>query len=150
MDRSRIPTNLAVCLTQAQRTTGCKKRHVDQKTQIALTKRVFAHLDKKTTDTADAIMSNPVASYASTDRLAGEIQKLFRREPLLMTMSCHIPEPGDYVTDDNTGVPILIVRGEDGRVRAFLNACPASRIAAGRRHRPGAQASDLPLPCLVL
>jgi len=96
---------------------------MDQATQIALAKRVFAHLEAKTTDLADAIMINPVSAYASPARLAQEKQKLFLEMPLLMTMSCHIPENGDFVTDDNTDVPILIVRGDDGKVRAFVNAC---------------------------
>ena len=96
---------------------------MDKATQIALAKRVFAHLEAKTTDLADDIMINPVAAYSSPERLALEKQKLFLALPLLMTMSCHIPENGDFVTDDSTDVPILIVRGDDGKVRAFVNAC---------------------------
>lgn len=106
---------------------------MDQQTQIALAKRVFQHLADKTTDTAAAIMRNPVSAYTSASRLAAEKRKLFLGQPLLMTMSCHIPEPGDYVTDDNTDVPILIVRGAGGAVRAFVNACPhrGSRLLDG-------------------
>ncbi|MBT3703965.1 MAG: Rieske 2Fe-2S domain-containing protein [Alphaproteobacteria bacterium] len=109
---------------------------MDHKTQIALTKRVFAHLDNKSTDTASAIMRNAATAYTSPDRLALETEKLFRQEPLLITMSCHMPAPGDYVTDDNTDVPILVVRGDDGQVRAFLNVCQhrASRLVNGSGH----------------
>src|SRR5262249_14908541 len=32
-------------------------------------------------------------------------------------------KPGDWRTDDLTGVPILVVRGRDGVLRAFLNVC---------------------------
>jgi len=96
---------------------------MDQQTQIALTKRILAHLAAGTTDLADEIMINPVSVYTSDARLAAEQQKLFLDAPLLTTMSCQIPENGDYVTDDTTGVPLLIVRGRDGVVRAFVNAC---------------------------
>jgi phenylpropionate dioxygenase-like ring-hydroxylating dioxygenase large terminal subunit len=93
---------------------------MDQATQIALTKRLFKHLADNTTDVGEAIMKNPVSAYASPQRLALEKQKLFLREPLLIALSCHIPEPGDYLTDDNADLP---AGGADGEVRAFVNAC---------------------------
>jgi phenylpropionate dioxygenase-like ring-hydroxylating dioxygenase large terminal subunit len=109
---------------------------MDQDTQIALAKRVFAHIDNKTTDLADGIMRNPASVYTSRDRLAAEQQKLFLAEPLLMALTCQMASPGDYVTDDNTGVPILLVRGDDNAVRAFHNVCQhrGSRLVEGHGH----------------
>ena len=34
-----------------------------------------------------------------------------------------VPNPGDYITFDFMDVPVLITRAEDGKVRAFTNAC---------------------------
>ncbi len=34
-----------------------------------------------------------------------------------------VPGPGDYVTFDDLGVPLLIVRGTDGQIRCFYNTC---------------------------
>ena len=34
-----------------------------------------------------------------------------------------VPNPGDYVTFDDLGVPLLIVRGTDGRINCFYNTC---------------------------
>ena len=34
-----------------------------------------------------------------------------------------VPEPGDYMTFDDLGVPLLIVRGTDGVIRCFYNTC---------------------------
>jgi phenylpropionate dioxygenase-like ring-hydroxylating dioxygenase large terminal subunit len=34
-----------------------------------------------------------------------------------------VPAPGDYVTFDDLGVPLLIVRGTDGTIRCFSNTC---------------------------
>ena len=47
------------------------------------------------------------------------------RERLLcmLAASAEIPNPGDYKTIEAVGVPILIVRGKDGVVRAFINSC---------------------------
>lgn len=52
-----------------------------------------------------------------------EKQAIFRRIPLMLAPGCEIPRPGDFKTMDIAGVPILVVRGKDGRARAFLNAC---------------------------
>jgi phenylpropionate dioxygenase-like ring-hydroxylating dioxygenase large terminal subunit len=42
--------------------------------------------------------------------------------------------PGDFVTHDHLGVPLLLVRNDDGELHAFLNVC---------RHR-GTRVEDLP------
>lgn len=34
-----------------------------------------------------------------------------------------VPNPGDYVTFDDLGVPILIVRGTDGEINGYYNTC---------------------------
>ena len=34
-----------------------------------------------------------------------------------------LPSPGSFVTHDASGVPLLVVRGDDGGVSAFLNVC---------------------------
>ncbi len=49
---------------------------------------------------------------------------------------CHVndvPEPGDYHTLDFLGEQVLVLRGDDGEVRSFHNACRhrAARLADG-------------------
>ena len=34
-----------------------------------------------------------------------------------------LPKPGDYLTEDVAGMPVLMTRGADGEVRAFANIC---------------------------
>ncbi len=46
-----------------------------------------------------------------------------------------IPEPGDFLTETIAGNPVLVVRADDGDVRAFYNVC---------RHRGGPLAME---PC---
>jgi phenylpropionate dioxygenase-like ring-hydroxylating dioxygenase large terminal subunit len=104
-----------------------------QSTQIALSKRLLAHLDAKTTDTVDAIAHNPVDAFTCTDRLEREWKQLFLGMPQYVGLSCLIREPGDFLTNDDLGVPILVTRDVDGRARAYLNVCRhrGARLAEG-------------------
>jgi phenylpropionate dioxygenase-like ring-hydroxylating dioxygenase large terminal subunit len=62
-----------------------------------------------------------------------EQQVLFRRHPILMGFASQWPAPGAFSTDDYAGVPILIARGRDGKLRAFLNVCRhrGAKVAQG-------------------
>jgi len=102
-------------------------------TQVDLTKRILTHIDNKTTDLAREVTRNPVTSYTCPDILAREQAVLFRDYPLLMGFSCQIPDAGDHLTDNKTGLPILVVRTGDGAVKAFLNVCRhrGNRVADG-------------------
>lgn len=95
---------------------------MQQTAQIDIARQVFAHLDGETTAHADAVTINSVTAYSCPDRLAKELQ-LIRSEPILVGLSTKIRNPGDYLTDSNTGIPVLVVRDHDGIVRAFVNAC---------------------------
>lgn len=91
--------------------------------QVALARELFAYIDAGSTCLADDIDTNPIDTYTDPARLAREMQILFRGYPLMMGLGCRIPEPGDYFTDENCGVPMVIVRDDAGEVRAFLNVC---------------------------
>ena len=64
----------------------------------------------------------PVASYLDPARFAAE-QALFRRLPVVVAASAELPSPGDFITHDWSGLPLLVARGEDGRARVMLNVC---------------------------
>jgi phenylpropionate dioxygenase-like ring-hydroxylating dioxygenase large terminal subunit len=104
--------------------------------QVKLAGELFEHMDAGTTCLADDIATNPIDRYTDARRLEREIQILFRHYPLMMGLSCRIPEPGDYFTDENCGLPLLVVRGYDGEVRAFLNVCRhrGAQVARGCGH----------------
>ena len=106
---------------------------MERELQVTLMRKVMAHIDAGTTDLAESVFRHPVSSYTDPARLAREQSRLFGQEPLLMAMSCQIPNAGDYITDDHSGIPIVVVRGEDGMVRAFRNACRhrGARVARG-------------------
>ena len=52
-----------------------------------------------------------------------------------------VREPGDYFTCQAGRVPIVVVRGKDGELRAFLNICPhrAHPVASGEGNRSSLQ-----------
>ena len=106
---------------------------MQHETQVKLARQALHLLDTKTNCLADTVVHNPVANYIDPDRLRREQALLFRGHPLVIGASCQLREPGDYVTDDFSGVPVLAVRGRDGAVRAFLNVCRhrGAKVAKG-------------------
>ena len=60
-----------------------------------------------------------------SDYFESERERIFRRVWLNVAREDEIPAPGDYIVCDieMVGCSILVVRGRDGRVRAFHNVC---------------------------
>ena len=84
--------------------------------------RIFDHIDNNTTDLGDEIWKEPVENYFSQQRFNQEIQ-LLRRLPVPFCSSAALPEKGSYIARQASGTPLLTVRGADGEVRSFINAC---------------------------
>jgi len=67
----------------------------------------------------------PIEPYISQEYFELERERIFRKVWLNVGREEEIPKPGDYLVKDlpvcNTS--ILVVRGKDGRVRAFHNVC---------------------------
>ncbi|HVN02406.1 MAG TPA: aromatic ring-hydroxylating dioxygenase subunit alpha [Caulobacteraceae bacterium] len=92
-------------------------------TRLGLGRRIVEHIRNGSSDLAEGPMRNDASVYTDPVRHAAERRRLFRETPLVACLSNDIREPGSFRTFDETGVPILIVRGRDGQVRAFLNVC---------------------------
>jgi phenylpropionate dioxygenase-like ring-hydroxylating dioxygenase large terminal subunit len=65
----------------------------------------------------------PAVDYVDPDRWRLEMEKVFRRLPLVLGFSAELREVGSYRALIVADVPILLTRGADGVVRAFLNVC---------------------------
>lgn len=52
-----------------------------------------------------------------------DMQQIFYREWLFAIPACEIPKSGDFVTHQVGAYGVIIVRGADGAIRAFHNAC---------------------------
>ena len=90
-------------------------------TQVVLIRRILAQMDAGTTDRGAGAVS-PVARYVSAQRLERE-RAMLRGHPLMVCAASQVANPGDWVTHDHSGVPMLVLRGQDGVLRAFINAC---------------------------
>lgn len=101
---------------------------------IALARRALAHLKARTTDQAPAPMRLEVDAYADPVRFGREIERIFMRLPLGLALSLELPEPGSFRVVDVMRTPVLLVRGEDGVARAFLNACRHRGAPICERH----------------
>ena len=97
-----------------------------------MAQRVLDHVAAGTTDTGAEVWREPVANYRSQVRLAAELA-LLRRLPVPFCPSAALPESGSYLAREAAGVPLLVVRGADGQVRAFRNACRhrGTQVASG-------------------
>jgi nitrite reductase/ring-hydroxylating ferredoxin subunit len=89
----------------------------------ALALRALAHLHNKTTDQAPSVMQQPVDAYKDPDRFRREIDRVFHHLPLGLALSIELPAPGNYKAMTVMERPIILVRSDDGVVRAFINAC---------------------------
>ena len=87
-----------------------------------LVERIFAHIDGKSTDKGTSVWREPAVNYSSPERFAAELEVL-RRVPMAFCPSAALPEPGSYIARTTVGTPLLLVRGSDGIVRGFRNAC---------------------------
>jgi phenylpropionate dioxygenase-like ring-hydroxylating dioxygenase large terminal subunit len=95
---------------------------MDTDTIRDVVKRLIEHVDNRTADYADTIMMVDSAIYVDPD-LARRERNIFDTAPAVAGHLKEIPEPGHFLTVDLLGVPVLVVRQDDGSVQAFANVC---------------------------
>ena len=70
-----------------------------------------------------SITKVPVGQYYDPHWFAHEWSEIFTKNPIVVGVSSMIANPGDHFTNDLLGIPLLVVRGKDGRLRCFHNVC---------------------------
>ena len=112
---------------------GEGRETVDRAGRIAIARGLLDLLEGKTTTRAEYAVEIDAARYVDPERFAHERRRLFLEFPQVVGLSCDLPEPGSYACQEIAGVPVLLVRGEDGAFRAFINACRhrGARVAEG-------------------
>jgi phenylpropionate dioxygenase-like ring-hydroxylating dioxygenase large terminal subunit len=90
---------------------------------IAMARRNLAHVEAGTIDQAPGVFRVPAAHYHDPARFRLELERIWKRLPLVLGFSAELREPGSYRALQVADVPVLLVRGSDGRVRGFLNVC---------------------------
>jgi phenylpropionate dioxygenase-like ring-hydroxylating dioxygenase large terminal subunit len=107
---------------------------MDRAALVEVAKRMLRYAETGTTAShPEGPRRNPVSTYTDPGQFTLEKERIFGRFPQLVCLSGDLPAPGAYRTHDDLGVPIVAVRGHDGRVRAFWNACAhrAARLVEG-------------------
>ena len=66
----------------------------------------------------------PGEAYVSPAWHEAERARLWSRHWVCLTAASHLPRPGDALPLELAGVPLFALRGRDGGVRVFHNACP--------------------------
>ena len=82
---------------------------------------------------ADTLVPVPSSWYLDPAHLMREQDEVFRRTWHWVGRADQLSNPGDYLTCDVAGEPVIVARGDDGRLRAFSNVC---------LHRAGPVARD--------
>jgi len=65
----------------------------------------------------------PRAAYLDDDVWALEKERIFAREWAVVGRASDAPAPGDWFLGEVGGESVLVVRGDDGALRAFYNVC---------------------------
>ncbi len=90
---------------------------------VEMAKHNISHVKANTVAGADEVFKVPASHYYDPEHWQREMDQVFRRMPLLLALTCEMPNPGDYRACEAGGVPILICRDQAGAVQAFLNMC---------------------------
>ncbi len=65
----------------------------------------------------------PNAHYTSAETFRAERDAVLFSSWAGLTVAAEIPEPGDAIPVEFVGMPLVAVRGRDGKVRVFQNTC---------------------------
>jgi len=74
-------------------------------------------------DLAPGVYRVPTNAYVDRDRWQLEVDRVFKRLPLALGFSCELQGSGSYRALEIMETPVLLTRGDDGEVHAFMNMC---------------------------
>src|SRR5262245_48221043 len=96
---------------------------MDRATQDQIVDQIAELLRARTTQMDGGETVVDAARYVDPARFALERERLFRRHPVAVAHVSQLQRPGDYLTHDSAGTPVLLARTADGEIAAHLNAC---------------------------
>jgi len=79
-------------------------------------------------------MSLPGWLYYDPEFFEAEKRAFLRASPQIVCHESEIPQPGDWRTIEYLGESVIVIRGDDGEIRAFSNVCRhrGSRLVDGQ------------------
>ncbi|MDB5396427.1 MAG: Rieske (2Fe-2S) iron-sulfur protein [Rhodospirillales bacterium] len=96
---------------------------MDRAERVAIAKRILEFNDRDIDEMGDISWETDIGRFTDKARFELEKQEFFLKRPQLIAYTADFPEPGDYYATEIVSKPILLVRGKDGKAKAFLNAC---------------------------
>ena len=85
---------------------------------LEMARREVDNLMNDRIDLADDVYEIPTSLYVDPERWQLEVDRIFKRLPLALGFSCELEGPGAYRAIEVAGVPVLMVRGDEGEIRA--------------------------------
>lgn len=101
--------------------------------QVEILRELIDRLDQRTTCDAGRVVANRADVYTSQTLARQEWDAFFVNHPQVIGLSGELPRPGSFLTCNDFRIPVLATRDNEGRFRAFVNAC---------RHRGAELASE--------
>jgi phenylpropionate dioxygenase-like ring-hydroxylating dioxygenase large terminal subunit len=113
-----------VALTGATRRSAASRETPENRKQlIDIAKRGIAHVEAGITPSqTDEVVEIPVEHYLDQERWQQEVA-LFRRIPLMLALGGELRGANSYKAMTVMDTPVLLTRGADNEVRAFVNQC---------------------------
>ena len=96
---------------------------MSRKQLLERARRNIAHVRAGTVDQEADVFRVPATNYFEPERWQLEVDRIFKRLPLMLGFAAELREPGSYKALEVAGVPVLMTRGQDGEARAFVNMC---------------------------
>lgn len=88
-----------------------------------MVRRTFRHIDRDTTDMADAVVTIDPKIYVDSAVAEAERDNLFYRQPMMAAHASEIAESGTFARVALNRTEVILTRKQDGSVGAFVNAC---------------------------
>jgi Rieske 2Fe-2S family protein len=96
---------------------------MDHPAHLAQFRRMLAFMQGEGRELAAEPFHMTPDVYWRPERHALEIERVFRRAPLVLGHAGMLPRAGDTLVMDVIGQPLLLARGRDNEIRGFLNVC---------------------------
>lgn len=90
---------------------------------VEMAQESIRHSTDGTNQLVEGISRLPASNYYDPERWSREVDLVFKRVPLLLATTSELPSINDYKAIEVVGMPVLLTRGADGLVRAFVNMC---------------------------
>lgn len=98
---------------------------MNQLKEQATIQHVFEEVERQKNKTAvtGETWEIPASRYTSSKQLAAERKTIFQNFPTVVGSVAELEKAGDYFLHDYAEVPIMVIKGKDEKIRAFLNIC---------------------------